>query len=113
MKRLRSGELRHRITIQTQAEVQAPNGDVSTVWTDFAVNLPASWLAGPGREFLAAEAIRAEVAGRFETRWLDGVTAEMRILFNGAIYSLKAPPMLDPTLRRSMILMVGSGVNDG
>lgn len=110
---MRAGKLRHRITIQQQAEVQDASGDTSLQWIDFATAVPASWLAGPGREFMAAESIRAEVAGRFETRWIDGVTAKMRVLFDGAVYNLKAPPMLDPTLRRSMVLMVGSGVNSG
>lgn len=110
---MRAGTLRHRITIQAQSEAMDGNGDVSIGWADFAANLPASWLAGPGREYLAAEAIRAEVTGRFELRHLPGVTAKMRVLWEGVVYSIKAPPAVDPTARRSMVLLVGSGVNDG
>ena len=105
--------LRHRITLQSQQTVTDGNGDTSVEWADFAADVPAAWLGGPGREYLAAESIRAEVAGRFTTRYLPGVTAEMRILWDGAIYNIKAPPMLDPTARRQMIIMVGAGINDG
>ena len=52
--------LRHRITIQDTGEVIDANGDVSVGWSDFATDVPASWLSGPGREYMAAEAIRAE-----------------------------------------------------
>ena len=105
--------MRHRITIQSPTVTRDGSGDASTAWADFAVNVPASWLAGPGREFMAAEAIRAEVTGRLELRYLSGVTAQMRVLWDGATYNIKAPPAVDQTGRRSMILMVGSGVNAG
>ena len=105
--------LRHRITIQAKGEVIDANGDVSVGWSDFAANVPASWLAGPGREYMAAEAIRAETVGRFEIRYLPGVTAEMRILWDGAVYAIKAPPQVDPTGRKEMTIMVGSGVSNG
>ena len=100
--------LRHRITIQAKGEVIDANGDVSVGWSDFAADVPASWLAGPGREYMAAEAIRAETVGRFEIRYLPGVTAQMRILWDGAVYAIKAPPQVDPTGRREMTIMVGS-----
>lgn len=105
--------MRHRITIQTQAEVQDANGDITTGWADFATNVPAAFLSGPGREYLAAEAIRAEVAGRLVIRYLPGVTAEHRVLWDSLIWNIKAPPVLDPTARREMILMVSAGINDG
>ena len=110
---MRGGALRHVITLQSQAEVADGNGDVSLAWTDFATNVPASYLSGPGREFMAAEAIRAEIPGRFEIRYMAGVTAKMRVVWDGQVFNMKAPPAVDATGRRSMILMVGSGVNSG
>lgn len=110
---MKPGTLRHRITIQSQAEVQDANGDMTLTWSDFAASVPASWLAGPGREYMAAESIRAEVTGRFELRYLPGVTAAMRVLWGGNTYNIKGPPAVDPTGRRSMVLMVGSGANSG
>lgn len=107
-----AGPRRHRITIQERQETTV-NGDRSWLWVDRFVDVPAAWLAGPGREFLAAEAIRAETVGRFETDYISGVTAAMRVLWDGQPWAIKAPPMRDPTARRSMTLMVGAGVNDG
>ena len=82
-------------------------------WADFAADVPAAWQSGPGREYLAAEAIRAEVTGRFELRYMAGVTAEMRVLWDGSVFNIKAPPVVDHTARRYMTLLVGSGVNSG
>lgn len=107
-----AGKRRHRVTIQELQETTV-NGDRTSAWVDRFVDVPASFLAGPGREFLAAEAIRAETVGRLEMDYIPGVTAAMRVLWDGQAWAIKAPPMLDPTARRSMTLMVGAGVTDG
>lgn len=106
-------KLRHRITIQQRQQVVAPNGDRTWSWVDVHVDVPASFTGGPGREFLAAESIRAETVGRFELRYLPGITAEMRVAWDGLVWSIKAPPIVDHTARRTMTLLVGAGVNDG
>lgn len=110
---MKAGQFRHRITIQSEATVQDANGDITTGWADYATDVPAAWQAGPGREYLAGEATRAEVEGRFTIRYLSGVTAAMRVLWDGRVWNIKAPPLLDETARREMVLMVGSGANDG
>lgn len=104
--------LRHRIDIQQNTETII-DGDRSYAWTTIHAAVPADFLSGPGREFLAAEAIRAETAGRFVIRYLPGVTAEMRVLWEGLAWNIKAPPIIDATARRDMTLLVGAGVNDG
>ena len=110
---MKAGDYRHRIDLQAYTQTQDANGDVVGVWADFATDVPAAWLPGPGREYLAAESVRAEVAGRFVIRYLPGVTAQMRAVWDGQFWEIKAPPMLDKTARREMTLMVGAGVNDG
>jgi SPP1 family predicted phage head-tail adaptor len=107
------GRLRHRITIEQSTETRDANGDRVPAWNVFAADVPAAFQSGPGREYLAAEAIRAEVAGRFNIRYLPGVTAQMRVLWDGLVWNIKAPPIVDPTARREMTLLVGAGVNDG
>lgn len=109
---MRSGRLRHRITIQERQEAVV-DGDRDSVWVDLYADVPADFVAGPGREFLAAEAIRAETVGRFVLRYLPGVTAAMRVLWDGQVWSIKAPPIVDHTARREITLLVGAGVNDG
>lgn len=114
---MRAGNLRHRIEIQSEQEVQDENGDITVGWSNafpqFADGIPADWLPGPGREYLASESTRAEVEGRFVIRYLSGVTAAMRVVWDGRVWNIKAPPLLDRTARREMTLMVGSGANDG
>lgn len=109
---MKSGKLRHRITIQERQQTVV-NGDRTWTWVPVFTNVPADFVAGPGREFLAAEAIRAETVGRFQLRYLAGVTAAMRVLWDGQVWAIKAPPIVDSTARREMTLMVGAGVNDG
>lgn len=110
---MKAGKLRHRITIQRRQQVIAANGDREWAWVDVHASVPADFVSGPGREFLAAESIRAETAGRFEVRYLSGITAEMRVVWDGMVWSIKAPPIVDHTARRAMTLLVGAGVNNG
>ena len=58
-----AGKLIHRITIQSQTEIVDPaTGYRTWAWVDRVVNEPAQFLAGPGREWLAGEALRAMTA---------------------------------------------------
>lgn len=120
MKSLKAGKYRHRITIEAEQEAQDENGDITTGWADAfpAITaqyggIPMRWLPGPGSEYLAGEATRAEVEGRMFTRYLPGITAAMRVQWDGRIWNIKAPPLVDETARREITLMVGSGANNG
>lgn len=114
---MEAGALRHRITIQLKAEIVDPSTGYRTHdWVDRITDLPAQWLPGPGREYLAAEAIRAEVSGRFICRWSPitaGIDASDRVLWDGRIMAIKAPPLPDDSARRTVTLMVGEGPGDG
>jgi len=117
MKHIQAGKYRHVITVQRKAETVDPaTGYRTWEWSDLLVNEPARWQPGPGREYLAGEALRSEVQGRFEVRWSpvsEALTASDRILWDGRVYDLKSDPLLDETARREVTLMVGTGVNDG
>jgi SPP1 family predicted phage head-tail adaptor len=109
---VRAGRFRFRIAIDRREEVTT-NGDRTWQWVPVYEDVPADFVSGPGREFLAAEAIRAETAGRFVMRYLPGITADMRVRWDGLAWNIKAPPIVDRTARREMTLLVGAGVNDG
>lgn len=102
---MRAGSLRHRITIEAQAEVQDAAGDVTLDWTAFASNVPAEFKPGPGREYLAGEAIRNEVTGRFMLRYMPGVLPSMRVQWDGEAWRIAAV-LPDPTARKELTLMV-------
>lgn len=109
--------MRHRITVQSKAEVVDPDtGYREWAWVDRVTDEPASWQAGPGREYLASESLRAEVSGRFVVRWSPetiAIEASDRVLWDGRIMEMKEPPLPDATARRSLILMVGEDGSDG
>ena len=114
---MKSGDLIHRITIQSKGDVIDPaTGYTTPGWFDRLVNEPAQFMAGPGREYLASEATRAEVSGRFVIRWSPEAAQVKhgdRVLWDGRVMALKAPPLPDETARRSLTLMVGEDGGDG
>ena len=116
MKPMKAGELRHIITIERATETVDPATGFRE-WTWQAVEtIPAAWLPGPGREYLAGESLRSEVSGRFIVRWdqlVAEVTSADRIVWDGGIYDIKADPLVDATARREVTLMVAKGVSDG
>lgn len=103
-------QLRHRITVQRKtATVDTGTGYPTEGWTNRIENEPADWKAGPGREYLASEATRATVTGRFTVRLHAGtaaITAGDRVLWDGRAFEIKARPMPDETARRWLILLV-------
>lgn len=101
---------RHRITVERKTVGKDAAGNATTTWAPFVSNVPARWLAGPGREFMAADAVRAETVGRFVIRYYPGITADMRVQWDGQTFALTAPPQTDATARREMTLMVSAGV---
>lgn len=114
---MEAGNLRHRITVQSLQEIIDPvTGYRTNAWVDRVVNEPAQWFAGPGREYLASEATRASVTGRFKIRWSPEaalIQASDRVLWDGRLMELQAPPLPDETARRELTLMVGEAGTDG
>lgn len=112
-----ANDLRQRITVERKTETVDPTtGYRDWAWLPYAENEPASWLPGPGREYLASDALRSEVQGRFTVRWsplLADVRAQDRVLWDGQIYDVKSDAMVDATARRTILLMVARGLNDG
>jgi len=112
VKSIRAGKYRHRITIQRKTEAIDPvTGYRTEVWSDYLRDVPAEFIAGPGREYLAAEAIRSEVHGRFAVRWspeASGIQSHDRVLWDGRLWELKSDPLPDETARKEFTLMVGT-----
>ncbi len=110
---MRSGKLRHRVTIQRYvlgSPQQTATGQPDGVWTDF-MTVWASIEPLSGRELFAAQEHHSEITHRVRMRHDAGVTAQMRISFDGRIYSVYA--MIDPELRgRELQLMCGEGLTE-
>jgi SPP1 family predicted phage head-tail adaptor len=109
--------LRHRIDVQELVTVQdSDTGAVTEAWASILQSdeplIPAAIYPLSGREYVAAEAIQAQVNTRITIRYRADVIPSMRVLHESVTYNIKAV-LPDPTLRRHITLMCESGVNAG
>lgn len=95
---IQAGKLRHSITIQAKSTARdACGGELPASWVTFAT-VRASVEPLQGREYMSASGERAEATTRFRLRYLPGVTASMRVLFEGRVFVLVSPP-IDPNMQ--------------
>ncbi|MEC0248891.1 phage head closure protein [Paenibacillus chitinolyticus] len=98
------GALRHRITLQKKETGTNDEGLPAVQWTDFAT-VSAAVEPLRGREYFAAAAANAESTVRVRIRYRQGVTSDMRVLYNGRTLEIQSPP-IDPNERhRELHLM--------
>lgn len=90
---MRIGRLRHEVVIEqpgsaTESRFGAPSstGGWSTYSTVWARIVPLE-----GRERFEAQQTYEDVSHRIETRWLDGVTSQMRVKYNNRTFQIEAP----------------------
>lgn len=107
------GKYRHRVTIEQQQETRDGMGGVVVAWVLFAADVPAEVLTGAGREAIAADQQQATIAARINLRYLPGLMAKMRIVWDGRVFNIEGEPDLDPTGRREMRCKCSAGMNDG
>ena len=86
---MRSGRLRHRVTIQTQTKTQDSTGSVIPSWSEFA-EVWASIEPISGREFFSASQVQSSVSTRIRIRFCDGVTPKMRVVHGSDYYDIEA-----------------------
>lgn len=113
---MRASTLRHRVTIQQRSTSTDALGQPTTEWTDVAT----VWAAvSPlsGRELLAAQAGRAQIAGmvtiRYQRQFAEpAAMAARRILYNGRILNITSSRDIDE-MHQYIELSYSEGVNDG
>lgn len=104
---MRSGTLRHEVTIQSLVPVQdTTTGAISDTWTVFASGVRAEIRAATLREFIAAGADMAQLTGVITIRYLAGVKPSMRILHGDRIYNIKGALQDPKSGREYMVLPV-------
>lgn len=99
---MRSGMLRHRVTLQQFRQGQDAYGGPVETWEDVAI-VWASLEAMSGREFFASQQAQSEVTQRIRIRYRAGVTADMRVTHNGKVFNIVAP--LPDNRGRELVLM--------
>ena len=99
---MRSGMLRHRVTLQRFQQGQDAYGGPVETWEDVAT-VWASLEAMSGREFFASQQAQSEVTQRIRIRYRPGVTADMRVIHQGTVFNIVAP--LPDNRGKDLVLM--------
>lgn len=98
---MRAGELDRRITIETPTDVRDAEAAISQTWAAFVpvggaalVDIPAKVIPRRGTERFAAAQINVEFDTTFRIRYVAGITAKMRIQYDGVTYDIQYPAEL-------------------
>jgi SPP1 family predicted phage head-tail adaptor len=78
---MRSGQLRHQVTIQTSSVTQSSTGALTTTWAAFATDIWADIEPISGREFFSSQQVQSNVTTRVRIRHLAGVREKMRVKY--------------------------------
>ena len=94
---MRAGRRNHKIVIEEKSVTPDAYGDPVETWTQFAEawveNAPES-----GREFLAAKQERADLSRILTTRYIDGISPDMRVVDGERVFDIISA--FDPSGRR-------------
>lgn len=111
---IQAGKLNQRITLQVLTISKGTSGGANKAWADVATSIPAAVrnMSGNERQASSAGGQVAEARTEFIIRYRAGVTAQMRVLYQGAVYNIRH--VNDFMARReSLILTCDTGVNNG
>ncbi|NNF65983.1 MAG: phage head closure protein [Gammaproteobacteria bacterium] len=85
---MRIGARRHRITLQRAVEAADSYGERIVTWTKIK-DAWASYKQPGAREAFSDGAVRSEVDAVFECRYVSGVTAKDRVLFDSRTFDIE------------------------
>lgn len=109
---MRTGTLRHWITLQSLLTTQDETGAPSTEWADVA-SMWADVRFLNGLETVRADAPIAVAKASIRIHYRAGVAANMRVLHDGLVFDIKSPPLPDSTGRLYLDLACEQGANLG
>jgi SPP1 family predicted phage head-tail adaptor len=105
---MRSGPLRHRITIEAPVETQGSDGSMTTTWETF-LTAWASIEPLIGREYFAQQREQAAVSHKIRMRYRPGITHKMRVAWGTRVFEIES--VLNVGERnREIVLMCGEAV---
>jgi SPP1 family predicted phage head-tail adaptor len=82
----RVGEMRHRITVKTEATTQDGAGQPVVTLTNWLVDEPAKFEPTSGGEGARGRQVEAGISAIFTVRYRDGYTPQMAIVIGGETY---------------------------
>lgn len=83
---MRSGNLKHKITIQSYSETQNDFGEVVKGWEDLKT-IYSSITPLSAKEFFK-DGVQAEVTHKIEMRYFEGVKPKMQVVYGSRIFSI-------------------------
>lgn len=86
---MKTGELRHRVTIEEKTVTKDSYGGEEVTWSEVAT----VWAAVEplqGREFLDGRRLEAEISTRIRMRYRSGVLPGMRVTWGDHTYDVEA-----------------------
>lgn len=98
-----AGNLDRRITIQTPTRTTDSHGESVITWVTYA-ECWADCTPGGGSETHTADRRQADQPATFRIRWMPGVNADMRVLFDGDAWDITS--VEEPDRRESLLLRV-------
>lgn len=109
---MRTGNLRRRISIQRKDTARDSYGQPNLVWV-LVAEVWADIQPLSGRELEIAQAMNAEITHQVTVRYREGITAAMRIVYQGRFFNITSPPLDVDMRHKEMQLMCSEGLNDG
>jgi len=107
------GKLNKIIEIQKQtAGSPDASGGPTVTWSTHA-KVWAGIEPLRGRDLITANALKSEGTVMFTTRYVAGVLAGMRIVFDGQYYNIDGPPCDVGMKHEKLQILCRVGVNDG
>lgn len=99
---MRTGELRHRIEIQTRLETQNEYGEIVPVWETVAIR----WgRIEPlmGRERFLAQAVTAATSHKITLRYI-ALNPKQRLVYQGRVFNIQSVLTKDENKHETQIL---------
>ena len=90
--KINAGKYRHPIIIQELVENQNEFGEMTSDWQDFK-KVKAGIFPFTAKELMTSESIVNEASHKVHIRYIDGVTAEQRIMFGNRIFQIVSSPI--------------------
>lgn len=89
---MRAGQLRHRVSIQTQNDVDDGMGGFTTTWTHSFWARAAIWDL-TSKERLDAMKLESVVSSKIRIRYRAGITSKNRIVFGSSVFNILGDPV--------------------
>ena len=109
---MRAGLLDQRITIESRTDALSAVGQPIPKWGTFEANVPAGFDPVRGREFFNAQALTVERAAMFRIRYLPGLIAGHRILYDSKTWDIASVEQVFGR-DREMHVFAATGLTEG